>query len=282
MSKKQQESTEPGTALEELKPAALSTDVYGADEVGAGFEDLTQEDLAIPFFAILQKGSPQVEEGGPAYIEGAKAGQFFNTVTKEFYDGRDKGTRFIPVHHDHKFIEWRPRDDGGGLVSVHEATSEFVVNARKGAPKFGKIEVEGGNELAETFSVFGILVKENGDYEFGILTFGSTQIKHYKRWMTQARSVTVRDGEGRRVTPPLYAHVYRLRTRLEQNKHGTWFGYDIRFDGPSAEACRLKRDDELYLAAKSFRDLVVSGAAKAATDSLKREGGGEGDDGFEM
>src|SRR5690348_2396641 len=167
-----------GVAVEEAKTQALSTDVYDSDEVGAGFGDMTQEDLAIPFFAILQKGSPQVEEGGAAYIEGAKPGMFFNTVTKEFFDGRDKGTRFIAVHHDHKFIEWKPRDDGGGLVAVHDANSEFVVNARKTGPKFGKIEVEGGNELAETFSVFGLLIKEGGDYEPGILTFGSTQIKH--------------------------------------------------------------------------------------------------------
>ena len=126
--------------------------------------------------------------------------------------------------------------------------------------------------------MFGLLVKDTGDYEPGILTFGSTQIKHYKRWMTQARSVTVRDSQQRRITPPLYAHVYRLRTRLEQNSKGTWFGYDIRFDGANAEACRLKRDDELYLAAKSFRDLVVSGVAQANTDSLKRDAGDEGDE----
>lgn len=277
MSKNKQQ--EESVALDVVKEAPLSLDVYDASEVGAGFEDLTQADLAIPFFSILQKGSPQVEEGGAAYIEGAKPGMFFNTVTKEFYDGRDRGTRFIPVHHDHKFIQWTPRDEGGGLVAVHEANSDFVVEARKNGPKFGRIEVADGTELSETFSVFGILVKESGEYDFGILTFGSTQIKHYKRWMTQARSVTVRDAEGRRVTPPLYAHVYRLRTRLEQNKQGTWFGYDIRFDGPSAEACRLKRDDELYLAAKSFRDLVVSGAAQANTSSLRRdEGGTEGDE----
>lgn len=274
----------PGTALEEVKPNALSADVYDAEEVGAGFEDMTQEDLAIPFFAILQKGSPQVEEGGAAYIEGVKPGQFFNSVTKESFDGRDRGTRFIAVHHEHKFLRWKPRDEGGGLVSVHDANDEFVVKARKTGPKFGKLEVEDGDLLAETFSVFGLLIKESGEYEPGILTFGSTQIKHYKRWMTQARSVTTRDAEGRRVTPPLYAHVYRLRTRLEQNKHGTWFGFDIRFDGPNAEACRLKRDDELYLAAKSFRDLVVSGAAKANTDSLRTVDGADQDSGdeFEM
>lgn len=266
---------------EHLSPESRGVGVTGANPtaVGAyapedlddsGFEEMGSEDMAIPFIAILQKGSPQVEEDNAKYVPGAKAGSLINTVTQELYDGKGAGIRFIPVHREHKFLEWIPRDSGGGLAGTYDPESDYVVKAKQGAPKFGKIELDNGNDLVETFSVYGLVVSEDGaEHTPVLLSFGSTQIKHYKRWMTQARSVTVRDEQGRRVTPPLYAHVYRLGTVLEQNTKGTWYGWKIRFDGANAEACRLPQTSELYNAAKDFRALVTSGAVKAATDTVQ-------------
>lgn len=255
-------------SLTTTKPAAVN--VYAAEDLeDSGFQDMGAEDMAIPFVAILQKGSPQVESDNAKYLAGAKAGSLMNTVTQDLYDGQT-GVRFIPVHREHKFLEWIPRDSGGGLVASHDPESPFVVAAREGAPKFGKIELDNGHELAETFSVYGLVVSEDGsEHTPVLLSFGSTQLKHYKRWMTQARSITTRDEANRRVTPPLYAHVYRLRTVKEQNTKGTWYGWNIRFDGANAAESRLAKDSELYNAAKDFRALVTSGAVKAATDSLQ-------------
>ena len=258
-----------GVAMDSATPTAVGA--YAPEDLeDSGFGEMGSEDMAIPFVAILQKGSPQVEEDNPKYVQGAKAGSLINTVTQELYDGKGTGIRFIPVHREHKFLEWIPRDSGGGLAGTYDPESDYVVKAKQGAPKFGKIELDNGNDLVETFSVYGLVVSEDGSEHTPVLiSFGSTQIKHYKRWMTQARSVTVRDPQGRRVTPPLYAHVYRLGTVLEQNTKGTWYGWKIRFDGASADACRLPQDSELYNAAKDFRGLVTSGAVKAATDTVQ-------------
>jgi hypothetical protein len=261
------------------QPAEVTTDLttngkaiehYAPEDLeDSGFQDMGAEDMQIPFLAILQKGSPQVEEDGPKYVDGAKPGMLINTVTLELFDAKVDGVRFIPVHREHKYLEWVPRDSGGGLVNTFNPEDPFVLTARKDAPRFGKIELESGNDLVETFNVYGLVVSEDGtEHAPVLLTFSSTQIKHYKRWMTQARSITVRDGAGRRLTPPLYAHVYRLRTSQESNAKGTWYGWAIRLDASNAASCRLPQEGELYNAAKDFRTLVTSGAVKAATESL--------------
>ena len=60
------------------KKEQLPSEINFAEDANVGFEDLTQQDVAIPFFVLLQKMSPQLDS-----VEGAKAGQVFNTVTEE-------------------------------------------------------------------------------------------------------------------------------------------------------------------------------------------------------
>jgi hypothetical protein len=70
--------------VERQVPAPASTGVvagYNVGGVGTGFEDFDQNDLVVPLMYVLQKGSPQVEEGNPKPLDGAKAGTIFNTCT---------------------------------------------------------------------------------------------------------------------------------------------------------------------------------------------------------
>ena len=269
---------EPGTELEVAQPTAVGpVGGYEAEDMGAGFEDFDQSDLIIPFLTVLQKGSPQVEEGNMAFLEGARPGNLMNTVTQELIDGK-AGIRFIPVHRDHKYIEWKDRDSGGGLLGVHNPEDEFVAKAKAGAKEFGKIPTPEGS-LSETFTVYGLVVKGEGldaaslDYEPVALSFASTQIKAYKRWMTQAMQCVVRGDGGARVPLPMFAHVYRLKTQLQQNTKGTWYGWAIGFDGPSSVACRLPQDHPLFQAAKQLRDVVKSGKATANRESAAAAAG---------
>lgn len=251
---------------------------YDAEDYGAGFEDMGAADLAIPFLSILQKGSPQVDEDSEAFIEGAKPGMVLNTVTQEIYDAKEEGILFIPVHRVHNYIEWVPRDEGGGFVGVHEVDSPMIRQARAHGGKDGKLKSPDENDLVETFSVFGLAVHEDGSFDSAIISFSSSQIKHYKRWMTTARGVMVRSPQGQRVNPPLFAHIYRLKTRGESNAKGSWHGWDIKFEGGKAENARLEQDNELYQAAKGLRDLVTSGQARAAYNSVQDDTDGSDDD----
>ncbi len=291
---KEKEKAGVPAKIPEEQAEGLTVSDYGED-TGAGFEGIGQEDLLIPFLNVLQKGHAQVDEEKPGYIEGARAGMVINSVTESLYP---EGINFIPVHRDHKYVEWVPRDDGGGFVGIHEPEDPMVLDAKKGGA-FGKLETPEGNDLVETFYVFGLALDDDGAYTPAVIPFASTQIRAYKRWMTQMRSIQLRDPEtGRRVTPPMFAHMFTLRTRAQENKKGSWHGWAIGFSQPArpeegigaAQASRLAPGDELYIAAREARDLVMSAAARVAYETSSEPvsqsggasgggGGGEGEDG---
>jgi hypothetical protein len=270
------------------EPSALATtggrptSVAGYDvkDVGTGFEDFDQNDLAVPFLAILQKGNPQVEDENPKRIAGAKAGMLMDTVTNELYDGKI-GVTVVPVHRTRTFLEWIPRDDGGGLVNVYQPDDPAVLAVlAKAGRKFGKLKINDNNDLVETFNVFCLLGLASGLTKRIVLGFSSSQIGMYKKWMTKAQSIQIVT-DGRPVVPPMFSHRYRMTTQFFQKKENTWYKWVANFDGPDAESCRLKDTDPLCEDAKQFRALLLSGAATANFDSAVQDAHEEAE-GFEM
>lgn len=243
---------------------------YGED-VGAGFEGTTSRDYAIPFIAILQNGSPQV---AAKIAKAAVPGAVYNTVTNELWAG-EEGVPFIPAMRDHCFVEWVPRDKGGGFVARHGLDSDVVVHAKE-TGEFGEYKTSSGNDLVETQYVYGVLPLVDGP-TMAVVAFTSTKIKKYRAMMTKARSVQITLPDGRRINPPLYAHRFLMRTVLEANVHGQFYNWDIRWDGENAAACRLSPDDEVYQLAKACRDMVISGAAGADYQRQNVAGGNGGD-----
>jgi hypothetical protein len=231
---------------------------------GQGFESHTRDDYAVPFLGVLQSNSPLCETAATA-----RPGMLVNTVTQDIYDGKT-GIYFIPAHTDHVVVEWKPRNLGGGFVAIHQLNSELIGKV-KAEQEFGKWKTikgdEKSNDLIETFYVYGIHVNEHGAAEQMIMSFSSTKIKTYKRWMTKARTVQVALPDGRRINPPLFAHKYKVTTVAEKNAKGSFFNFNIDFDGSAAEKCRLPTTDPLFLAAVAFSDLIREGSVKAAHDT---------------
>src|SRR5688500_7171958 len=89
-------------------------------DAGAG-QNMTAGDLRIPYSAVLQSNSPQVNPGHAKYSEGAQAGMFMNTATGEVFDGRKEGIVLIPCAYQRDYDEWKDRDgpEGGGFVASH-------------------------------------------------------------------------------------------------------------------------------------------------------------------
>ena len=77
------------------KGGAIATYDYGED-VGAGFENQSKDDLALPFIDILQPTSPEVVKSQAAQSDGIRAGMIVNRVTGEVFDGK-KGIAIIPA-----------------------------------------------------------------------------------------------------------------------------------------------------------------------------------------
>lgn len=270
MSKKTQKHTDGDIPLNasELTPQPKGGAVVAAYDysayAGQGFESHTRDDYAVPFLGVLQSNSPLVETNASA-----KAGLLVNTVTQDLYDGKE-GIIFIPVDTKHTVIEWKPRNLGGGFVAEHTMDSALITKV-KAEQEFGKWRTvkgdENSNNLNETFSVYGIFVGPSGSPEQMIMSFSSTKIKTYKRWMTKARTVQVVLPDGRRINPPLFAHKYRVTSVSEKNAKGSYYNFNIDFDGGNAEKCRLPTNDPLFQAGVTFFELLKEGSIKAAYDT---------------
>ena len=67
------------------KEGALATFDMEAD-AAQGAQNISQEDLALPFLKILGQLSPEVNKRDGKYVEGAEPGKIINTVTNALYD----------------------------------------------------------------------------------------------------------------------------------------------------------------------------------------------------
>ena len=87
-----------------MKENLPSVDLFEAD-AKVGQDNIGSQDLALPFLRILGQLSPQVNERDAKFVEGAKPGMIYNTVTNELYDGV-KGISVIPCAYKREYIEW--------------------------------------------------------------------------------------------------------------------------------------------------------------------------------
>lgn len=239
--------------LDESK--ALAAYDYGSMS-GEGSEGTTPEDISIPFIALLQPLSPQVS--GDSAIDGAKAGDFLNTVTNEITPGK-QGFLFQPCYRDHCYIEWVPKDAGGGFVGRHELDSDVVRDAiaDNNGSKYGGLHV-GNNELVETVYIYGLLLDETGtEVEgFAVLPCWSTKLKPLRAAWTQ---YTILKGK-----PPLYAMRWRITSKGDKNKKGQPFS-NYAIDAKAMPLLNPADPTEMAMLkeAQVFRSQVASGQQKA-------------------
>lgn len=195
---------------------------YG-DMKGVGFENTTSDDMSLPFLTVLQALSPEVS--GDKKIKGAEAGMLLNTVTKQLYSG-EEGVILQPCGTNHIFMEWKPRNQGGGRVGQHDATSDVVAKAKEASTQFGKYK-HNGNDLVETIYMVGLLHRDldlakqtlNGPGEPVMLSFQSTKIKPYKNLTYRIYTFAGK--------PPMFAHRIRIQSVQEKNNSGTFYNFKL-------------------------------------------------------
>ena len=237
--------------------ALVAASMYEED-ADSGFEQADADAYAIPFLAILQSGSPQCKKSEGAYIKGAEEGHLFNTVSELVIDG-EKGLNIIPVHYKRAFIEWAPREGGGGFVAEHTAADGQDLLKQCEKNDKGQDILPNGNLLVDTRTHYVLIVSEDGTATEGaVISMSSTQMKKSRRWMTVMQNIKMTRGDGSTFTPPMFSHQYHVTSVPESNDKGSWFGWKIVSDKQIENA-------NLYNAAKAFRDAIMSGEAKETT-----------------
>ncbi len=246
-----------GNAVAKKKSAELSTDVM--DDIlefageGASFDS---SEMQIPFVRILQAMSPQLKKRESDYIQGSEQGDMFNNVTMELFTG-EKGIVVVPCFQTVKYLEFIPRDQGGGFQGEISATDSVL---RKTTRSGAKEILPNGNELVKSDQHFCLVVGEDGMTQPVVIDMKSSQLKVSRRWKTSIGLQKIKHPKtGQMVKPPCFATQWKFTTVEESNDQGTWFNYHI-------EKVGLVQNRDLMLEAKAFRDSIAAGEVKAAPE----------------
>ena len=229
------------------KEGALQTNLFEAD-ANQGAQNISQEDLALPFLKILGQLSPEVNKRDGKYVEGAEPGKIINTVTNDLYDM----VSVIPCHYKRQYIEWQDRGTSTGApVAIHEADSDIVSQTTRG--KDYKDRLPNGNYLDNTANHFVLVTGKNP--QTALISMKSTQLKVSRKWNSIMMGLKMQ-GKNGLFTPPTYSHIYNLSTVQMSNDKGTWFGWDVTKVGPV-------QDKNIYDMAKNFATSVGKGEVQA-------------------
>lgn len=245
---------------------------YGED-TGAGHENQSAATLSIPFLALLQDLSPQVTGAKGKPIDGAKAGKLFNTVTEELYGD---AVSFVPAHFDHLFTAWTPRTKGGGFKGRKGLADPVVLAAIQNAKAFGKYQTPEGDDLVETFYLYGVIGET--DPTPIVIGFTSTKIGVFKKWNSRIHAYMMPGDDGRKARPPYFANSVVIKTERQTNAKGSFFNFVIEPANGDIAKSLLRADDPRYIAARTIRNLVLAGKAQAAEETQNSAGNADGSD----
>jgi hypothetical protein len=224
--------------------SALATSLF-ADDLGAGTENVTAGDMAIPFISILQALSPQLR--GDTKVHGAEEGLLFNTVTKEVY----KSVILIPCAFNKVWNEWVDRKVGGGFVAQH--STDVLMATTKKDDKNQDV-LPNGHILTQTAYHYCLLVKPDGTTSRVVLSMALTKLKKSRRWVSRMMDVKI-ISNGKQVIAPTFSQAYTVSTEVERKQNNDFYNFSISEPMPLTKV-------EVYLEARKFHQEVQAGFVK--------------------
>ena len=225
--------------------AIMDENMFAAD-AGVGVSDLSSEDLAIPFLKVLQKMSDELDD-----LDDAKAGDIYNTVTKNVVKGKD-GVTVINCAYSLQYIEWEPRGTGTGAPHHIYSSADDIPQTERGDDNKDYVVGGSGRYLERTAQHYVLIIDEDGMTQQALLPMKSTQFKKSKQWNSAMRSLKMKDSKGGLFTPPRFSHIWKLETVPEENKNGSWHGWQISKDS-------VVSDPSVYAEAKLFAESILAG-----------------------
>ena len=241
------------TKKEDNLPSAIEDEIF--ETAGDGIDYDTSE-LQIPFLRLVQAMSPQLKKTDPKFISGCSQGDMFNTVTGQFWDG-EEGVTVIPCFQETKYLEFIPRDQGGGFVGEIAPDNPAIKQAKR---EGNKEILSNGNELVKSDQHYCIVL--DGDIpQLAIMDMKVSQLKVSRRWKTQIAMQKVKDKNGILRVPAVYANMWKFKSVEESNDQGTFFNWTFDRVG-------FVQDKGLFEEAKKFRESVMKGEAKARAEDI--------------
>lgn len=280
--KKDPKKPEETTALTTAATTALgSVQDYG-DDAERGYQNQTQADIKLPRLGLLQKMSYEVDKAHESYIEGAEPGGFFNKATRELLPNE---VFFVACLTRHEFIQWIPRDAGGGYVKSFPINHPAVLKAKEDYP-FNALKIaaqrEGGgmDDLVETFTILGAHVDPATltPIQPMALDFKSTSIEPYQNIIGRIRAFRHELDDGRKVKIPLFGVLLKVVAVPQSKAKGNFHNYKITAAvDDNIKASTIPMDHPLYAYCGEMEKLADAGHATVdreqsdSTDGASKE-----------
>ena len=201
-----------------LASSELPAHLQNKTGVGRGNEDVAGH-VTIPRLKLLQKMSDEVDPHCAKYVEGAKAGDFLNSLTGENYGD---AVYAVSITFKNQWQAWRSREAGGGyggtFASLKDA-DEYVETQDK--PEDW--------EVNETHTHLLLLKDpETGQTDSTpvIMDFTSSKLRVSRDWNSQ---ITIKGGDR-------FAGLWKLYSVTATSKTGnTWMNVATDFVGWAQE-----------------------------------------------
>lgn len=252
-------STSKSTAVAQRQSTAVATQDDAPDYIkrgaGRGSENVSTQDVVIPRIELVQAISPCVDKNDPAYIEGAEAGGFINSVSREYYGER---ITVVPVFFMKQYLVWKDRERGGGFRGAHntmeEARARILEEPEREQDDF---------EVQDTAQQLVLIVREDGSSEEAMISMARTKLKVSKQWNSLIRM----NGGDR------FSRQYDLFGVADENEQGKFYNIGIVNNGYPSK--------DIYKKAEALYESVASGARNVVVDQGDGpdEGAGRGDKG---
>lgn len=249
------------TKVAEPTPSAVTTTSVPQeflDHAGKGNEGITSEDVTTPFLAIVQSNSPQRKKQNAKYIEGAEEGDLFITVGGALFNS----VLVVPCAFQARWVEWKPRDAGGGFVRAFDL-GERPVGARKGDIY---VKLPNGNDAVKHHYHY-VLILDDDEHTAApfpvIIAMKSTDMKVSGDWNARILGAKI-PGSGQ--SYPRYAQKWRLGTAERTNEKGEWFGFTSLPEG--VLDLGQPYDASVWQAAVEFHNLVAGGSVEVKYDAM--------------
>ena len=228
-------------------------------DAGKGMEDIKSDDLGLPWFRLLQKGSPECSIGDPSNIEGAREGMWLDSISRALYSS----LIVIPAKSIKHYVEWKPRSPqggGGGFVKNFGGDRVAYDKAIAGRTGFRGV-TQHGTEIIPTgtwfcFVVSGVPVgskTEEPIMKRGVFTFASTGMKVSNRWAGEAYALKLKGTDGKTFTPALFASSWRMTSTPQKNASGSWMLPQVTRD---LWVEKMPNATELYEQGRSYAEFA--------------------------
>lgn len=201
-----------------------------------GSETVKTDDLVIPRLEIVQALSKCLKENTPEYIEGAKQGMLYNSVTRQLYGDH---VIAVPVFFRKEYLVWMDRKLGGGYNGAFSTPEEAKAHI-KALNKQGLEVIDTAQEL-----VLVMNPSAPGGVEEMIMSMARSRLKVDRKW----NSIIRMTGDDR------FACQYKVQTVEDKNSaNQDYWNLAITPAGHPTEA--------VYTHAEKLYEQVASGAVK--------------------